>query len=163
MKNLDDKTKKALAIEKAKQDKVIKASATVDNLTNADLDNKQLMKELNKITLPSKAINSNIGMFRYSTLIDKYDSMSKEQQRKITKPLRRKIRNKRNSFFVDIVTAFKNNNQKELKKQINLFMKFYKESYLLNDLSINSIARSSSDKANIVFITASMQVIKNNK
>ena len=72
-------------------------------------------------------------------------------------------RNKRDSFVIDICKQFKSSDTKELKKTIKSFLSFYKESYLLNDLSINSIARSSSEKDKLVMITIALQVVKNNK
>jgi len=165
MKNqeLDQKTKEALAKELKKQEKEVINNSKVSNLIDADLDNKSLMTELAKITIKDKQVNSNSGMFRFNTLIDNFDTLSKEEKKKLTKPLRRKLRNKRDNLLISIVKQFKANDLKELKKTIKEFNIFYKESYLLNDYSINSIARSSSDKENIIFITLALQVVKNNK
>ena len=163
--NAKEQTKlnNALALELKKQEKETISNSKVSNILNADLDNKALMTELQKITLPSKQINTNKGMFKFDTLIENYNTISKEEVKKQTKVIRRKARNKRNSLLLSICKEFKDNNTKQVKELVKDFNTFYKEYYLLNDYSINSIARSSSDKDNIVFISLGLQIVKNSK
>jgi hypothetical protein len=161
--NLDAKTKKALAIEKAKQEKEAINNSKVSNILDADLDNKSLMTELAKLTIPEKRININQGMFRFDSLIVSYNSLSKDEQKKKSKQIRKKARNKRNFLLTSICKDFKEGRTKELKQTIKDFNSFYKEYYLLNDLSLNSIARSSSDKDKLILFALALQIVKNNK
>lgn len=51
----------------------------------------------------------------------------------------------------------------ELKNEINLFNEFYKETYLLNDYSLNSICQNNSDNETKIKTKLFLQIVKNNK
>jgi len=159
LKNLDAKTKKALEIEKNKQ---AKAKQLKDNL-DKKVDNVNLLKQLKNIDIPKESLNNVAGMFKYSELIKDYANLSKEEQKKQTKQLRKKIRKQRNVLLFGICEAFKQKNNTVLKDLIKQFNIFYKETYLLNDYSLNSIARNSSDKENLILFNISLNIIKNFK
>lgn len=69
--------------------------------------------------------------------------------------IRRKLRNERNSLIMDIL-----NNSKNPKIQIENFDKFYKETYILNDYSLESFCSSNSDKNSQSFLKLGLEVIK---
>lgn len=69
--------------------------------------------------------------------------------------IRRKIRNERNQLFMDIL-----NNSKNPKIQIENFDKFYKETYILNDYSLESFCSLNADKNTKEFLKLGLEVIK---
>lgn len=69
--------------------------------------------------------------------------------------LRRKIRNERNNLIMEIL-----NNSKNPKIQIENFDKFYKETYILNDYSLQSISSENSDKNTKEFLKLGLEIIK---
>lgn len=162
---LDEKTLKALAKEKAKQEKEVIANSKVKGILNADLDNKNLMDELAKITItdPNSLSGNRVRMYRFNTLIEGYDDMEEKERKVKEKLMRKKIRKTRNNFFNQVLFLFKSENQKELKGAIKSFMEFYKETYLVNDLTLSSIVDSRTDKDMVIKATLFLQVIKNNK
>lgn len=160
----EQKTAKALKIELAKDEKKVIANTKGASIIEADLDNKSLMGELVKITVKDpNSLISKANMFRFDTLIDKYNSMSIEAKKKQEKNIRKKARKLRNMYINNVIHYFKDKDNKELKQTIKSFMSFYKEYYLLNDLSIKSICRNSSDNDTLIKVTLAFQVIKNNK
>ena len=155
---LDSKTLKALEQEK----KVLNNTKKVDSIINVDLDNKSLMTELMKITIKDN-VKENVQMFRFETLIKGFNSLDKEEQKKKAKQIRKKARKLRTMYCNQLCNSFKNKETKELKQTIKSFNSFYKEYYVLNDYSIKSLCRNSSDNETLILVTLALQVVKNNK
>lgn len=72
--------------------------------------------------------------------------------------IRRNIRKERNFLLNEIL--INSNNQKELKKSIDNFDKFYKDTYILNDYSLNSICSENSDINSKSFCKISLEIVK---
>ncbi len=160
MKNLDAKTQKALKEEK----ELLAKTKQSDSIINADLDNKSIMNELVNLTVnnPNETKQA-VNVFKFDSLIDNYNKLEEEEKKKKEKAIRRKAR-KSISIAVDsILFNFKEKNKEELKQSIKSFNTNYKKFYLLNDYSIKSIARNSSDNDRLIKLTLALQVIKNNK
>lgn len=157
------KTADALKIELAKQETKVISKSQSDELLNVDLDNKGLMNQLAKMTIKDSNESSNANMFRFDTLIPKYNTLKEEEKKKVTKQLRKKARKLRNMYINNILFNFKAKDNKELKQVVKSFNQFYKEYYVLNDFSIKSICRNSSDNDTLIKCTLAFQVIKNLK
>jgi hypothetical protein len=91
---------------------------------------------------------------------EKKSSLYKE---KLNKQQRKQTRNKRNKLVNNVIFYAKNKQVKELKETIKEFNSFYKETYLLNDNSINSIASKNSDKDTIEKIAFFFNIVKGMK
>ena len=91
---------------------------------------------------------------------EKKSSLYKE---KLNKQQRKQTRNKRNKLVNNVIFYAKNKQVKELKETIKEFNSFYKETYLLNDNSINSIASKNSDKDTIEKIEIFFNIVKGMK
>ena len=123
-----------------------------DNLLNLDLENLDnanfdlLINEVSK-NLKQKKETSKDKMYKIE--VDK-------KQRQI-------LRKKRNKF-VDNVLFFQSQKMtNELKNEINLFNEFYKETYLLNDYSLNSICQNNSDNETKIKTKLFLQIVKKHK
>lgn len=116
----------------------------LENLDNANFD--LLVNELSK-NLKQKKETSKDKMYKIE--VDK-------KQRQI-------LRKKRNKF-VDNVLFFQSQKMtNELKNEINLFNEFYKETYLLNDYSLNSICQNNSDNETKIKTKLFLQIVKKHK
>lgn len=91
---------------------------------------------------------------------EKKSSLYKE---KLNKQQRKQTRNKRNKLVNNVIFYAKNKQVKELKETIKEFNSFYKETYLLNDNSINSIASKNSDLDTIEKIAFFFNIVKGMK
>ena len=77
---------------------------------------------------------------------------------------KRQILRKQRNKFVDNVLFFKSQkNNVELKKEIESFNKFYKETYILNDYSLNSICQNNSDNETKIKVKMFLQIVKSFK
>lgn len=114
-------------------------------------------KDLDNINLDilSKELAKNIKA--------KTNNKEKIYKIKADKKERQILRKKRNTFFDNIIFYFANKMQTELKKEIESFNKFYKETYLLNDYSVNSICQNNSDKETIIKAKTFLQIVLKNK
>jgi RNA processing factor Prp31 len=123
-----------------------------DNLLNLDLDsidNANLDLLVNELAKNIKQKKETSKDRMYKNEVDK-------KQRQI-------LRKKRNKF-VDNVLFFQSQKMLvELKNEINLFNEFYKEVYLLNDYSLNSICQNNSDNETKIKSKLFLQIIKNQK
>lgn len=95
----------------------------------------------------------------------KQSKSSKDKMYKIDvdKKIRQKIRKDRNKFLDNIIFYQSQNLKDDLKKEINLFDKFYKQTYLLNDYSLNSICQNNSDDDTKLKCKLVLEIIKRNK
>jgi len=76
---------------------------------------------------------------------------------------RTKIRKIRNRFISNILSYFSSQNEISLKSEIKSFLEFYKKTYSLNDLSLNSCADNNSDKDTLIKIKLAFEIIKKKK
>ena len=74
-------------------------------------------------------VNTNVNMFNFSTLIEDYDKLEREEQKKKESQVRKKARKLRNMYANLLCKQQKENNIKELKQTIKSFNSFYKEFY----------------------------------
>lgn len=123
-----------------------------DNLLNLDLEN---LDNAN-LDLLVLELSKNIKQKKETSKDRMYKNEVDKKQRQI-------IRKKRNKF-VDNVLFFQSQKMNvELKNEINLFNDFYKEIYLLNDYSLNSICQNNSDNETKIKCKLFLQLIKNQK
>ena len=80
-----------------------------------------------------------------------------------SKQFRNRIRKERNNLISSVNYFNSIENKVELKKSIKLFNTFYKETYSLNDYSLESLGRKNSDKDTLVNLKLALWIIKNNK
>lgn len=122
-----------------------------ENLLNLDLDN----LDTENINLLVSELSKNLKQKKETN-----DKMYKIEVDKKKRQFLRKQRNK----FVDNVLFFKSQkNEIELKKEIESFNKFYKETYLLNDYSLNSICQNNSDNETKIKVKLFLQIVKSFK
>ncbi len=133
---------------------------------------KQLLNE--KEQLVKEALNSNLDELNLDSLLDKVtvknptatngerkSSLYKElDNKKLDKQQRKTVRNKRNKLINNILFYAQQKQLKELKETIKEFNSFYKETYLLNDYSINSIASKNSDKDTMEKVEIFFKIVK---
>ena len=123
-----------------------------ENLLNLDLEN----LDSENIDLLVSELSKNLKQKKESNKEKMYKIEVDKKQRQIL----RKQRNK----FVDNVLFFKSQkNEIELKKEIDLFNKFYKETYILNDYSLNSICQNNSDNETKIKVKMFLQIVKSFK
>ena len=81
----------------------------------------------------------------------------------VDKKIRNSLRKKRDRF-IDNVLFFKNQKMNnELKNEITEFNKFYKETYALNDYSLNSICSNNSDNDTKIKAKVFLQIVLKSK
>ena len=81
----------------------------------------------------------------------------------VNKKIRNSLRKKRDRF-IDNVLFFKNQKMNnELKNEITEFNKFYKETYSLNDYSLNSICSNNSDNDTKIKAKVFLQIVLKSK
>ena len=130
-----------------------------ENLLNLDLDSldsENINLLVNKLSkgLKQKKESNKGNMYKFERL-----DLSVEKVKKLRKQ-KRDIRNK----FVDNILFFKSQkNEIELKKEINLFNSFYKETYILTDYSLNSICANNSDNETKIKVKMFLQIVKSFK
>lgn len=113
---------------------------TDEQLLNLDLDKiniKDLLNE-NKSLRTAKVSKGKKGGLYKPTAKNENESL---------KNFRNRIRTKRNTYIENVFRFFEAGNTKELKEEFESFNKFYKETYLVNDFSLESLTRKNSDKS----------------
>ena len=80
-----------------------------------------------------------------------------------SKQFRNRIRKERNNLISQVNYASSINDKAILKTSIASFNKFYKETYSINDYSLESLLRKNSDKDTIVNCKLALITIKRNK
>lgn len=79
------------------------------------------------------------------------------------KKMRNKIRRDGDRFCMNIISNFKSSGGKmndDLKKSISDFMIFYKEKFILNDLSLSSFSASNRNDADKKMISLALNICK---
>jgi len=83
------------------------------------------------------------------------------QENETSKRFRDRIRRKRNNLINSINTL--RNDKENLKIAIKSFDKFYKETYSLNDYSLESLGRKNSDDDTMANVKLALRLVKLNK
>lgn len=142
----------------AKSKEAIKGTKKLsnDDLLKLDLNALDLnqMKSLIKENVKTKSVSEKFQMYKFER---------KDLEVKEVKRLRTKIRNQRNKICDNILFFFSNEQKNELKKEIERFNLFYKETYLLNDFSLVSICQSNADDETKVKLNFMLRIIKETK
>lgn len=120
-----------------------------ENLLNLDLEN----LDSNNLDLLIKEVSKNT---KQKTEL-KRDSLYKIS---VDKKIRQQIRKKRDSYITNVLFLKSQNNVSELKKELDLFDKFYKETYSLNDYSDNSIMQNNSDNETKIKVKLFFAIVK---
>lgn len=123
-----------------------------DNLLNLDLnelDNQNFNLLVNELTknVKQNSTTNRIKMFKIE----------------VDKQKRKKIRNIRDKHFKNILYFFAQKNETELKKEIKEFNEFYKNTYSLNDYSIESCVFNNSDNETKIISKTALEIIKKQK
>ena len=119
------------------------------NLDDVNFD--QYLKVVNNRPSLNKIKRSNAGMFKY-----KKDATNQEK-----KNLRTKARKFVNSTSEEVNNLFASKtNNKLLVEKLKAFDKFYKETYTLNDYSLESFRRKNSDVATIVKLKSFVAILQ---
>lgn len=147
----------------------MKANATKTDkkeIKNVISNSKQLLSDKQIIEL-----SENLDEVNFDNLLNnlskniKQTKASKDKMYKIDvdKKIRMKIRKDRNKFLDNIIFYQSQNLKDDLKKEIKSFDKFYKDTYLLNDYSLNSICQNNSDDDTKLKCKLVLEIIKRNK
>lgn len=135
-----------------------KGQKNVIRESKKELSDNELL-ELNLESLDSDNFDSLISSIKEKAkkekLVKGEKGKSKMYKIEVDTKIRRKLRNQRNYLLMDII-----NNANNPKKEIETFEKFYKETYTLNDYSLNSIANENSDKNSLAFVKVGLEIIK---
>jgi hypothetical protein len=129
---------------------------------------KNLMNDDNLLNLDLETIddaNLDLLVLELSKNIKQKKETSKDRMYKneVDKKQRQILRKKRNKFVDNVLFFHSQKMLVELKNEINLFNEFYKEVYLLNDYSLNSICQNNSDNETKIKSKLFLQIIKNQK
>ena len=118
-------------------------------LSNKDEKNFSFNELLNKVTnhLPTCKGNKKESIYKNSIFADCQDKDEKKQRRK-------KIRNLAENFCKAILQS---PNNEQLKKD---FLEFYKQCYLINDFSVNSICSKNTDSLQIDNYKKMFEILK---
>lgn len=136
---------------------------TVKELDFQNLTDEQILSlDLDKINL--KDLLSNNKSLRTAKVSKGkkgglYKSTAKKENES-DKNFRSRIRDKRNSFIENTFRFFEADNKTELKAEFDAFMIFYKETYNVNDFSLESLCRLNSDKATQARIKTFFKVLR---
>ncbi len=123
-----------------------------ENLLNLDLDS----LDTNNINLLVDELSKGLKQKKESNKEKMYKIEVDKKQRQI-------LRKQRNKFVDNVLLFHSQKNEIELKKEIDLFNKFYKETYILNDYSINSICQNNSDNETKIKVKVFLQIVKSFK
>ena len=143
-------------------------SKTENDLMNEILNSKNLMNDENLLNLDLENLDTNnfdllVNQLSKNIKQKKETSRDKLYKNEVDKKQRQILRKKRNNFIDNVILFHSLKNEVELKKEINLFDKFYKENYLLNDYSINSIMQNNSDNDTKIKVKIFLEIVKNIK
>ena len=140
-------------LDNAKQNLIAQRKESLKNSEKSIFENVDFMnleKQVLKVKVSEKLTNERKLMYKFErTIKDK----AKEKQ------LRTKIRKQRNAFANNIILCFQKKNEIDLKKYVSEFEKFYLETYILNDFSLQSISFNNRDKDVEILLTSMLQII----
>lgn len=150
------KTKKVTPVTKKEVQNLDLSKLTNEQLLEINLDEVNLYDLLEK----NESLKKQIKKASKDRKDDLYKNVPKGEA---GKSQRSKLRRKRNLFISNVIEAFTKKDNATLKKEIEAFNKFYKENYLLNDYSFNSLSRTNADADTKVNINLFLQILKRNK
>ena len=138
------------------------------NVINEILNSKNLMNDENLLNLDLENldnVNFESLIKEVSKNIKQKKETSKEKLYKIEvdKKQRQILRKKRNKFIDNVLFFYTQKQSKELENEIKEFEKFYKETYILNDYSDNSIMQNNSDNETKIKVKLFLKIVKNSK
>lgn len=148
-KNVTPSNSKNLNLEKLSSEQITQTN--LDNLDDANL---------------LQLITKNKNLEKLAVKKDKKESLYKKGIKgtnESDKNFRSRIRKIRNSHIEKVIYLFSQKMENELKTAINNFDKFYKETYSLNDYSIESITRLNADDATIAKINIFLSIVRRSK
>jgi hypothetical protein len=131
---------------KIEEKKIIASKEKNAKKENLNLEKKEGLKEINlskfsksleSIQIKEKKEKGESNLYRIPEEIKKLSYLQKSEEMKKFRGL---MRRKRDGIFNNILFFAKGRKIEELKKEIAIFEKFYKENYLINDFSIFSIS-----------------------
>ncbi len=137
-----------------------------NEIKNVISESKKLLSDTQIIELSENLDDLNFNeLLKKASANIKQTSNTKDKMYKIEvdKKIRQTLRKKRNKFFDNIIFFASNDLKTELKKEIKSFDTFYKETYLLNDYSLNSICQNNSDDDTKLKCKLVIEIIKRNK
>mgnify|MGYP003675975416 CR=1 FL=1 len=95
--------------------------------------------------------------------LEAFNKFFKLERTKIDSSERELIRKKRNFFVNSLLLAVQTKNEVNKKVIIKEFNIFYKDIYLNNDYTVNSLAKKNSDSETLIKVQLFLQIIKLNK
>lgn len=127
----------------AKKQVAKKESKKVDEVTKINFA--KFAERLSKVVVSEKKKKEHLYIYPENFTLQ---MINNEEGKKF----RNKKRNIVKRFVANILTYFKTKNIELLKKEISSFQIFYKESYLKNDYSINSISNAKDEKTSDIVL-----------
>jgi hypothetical protein len=177
MSNVTSNTKKLndaklLKAKNLKNAKLLKEQKSVlEETKNTSLES--ILDKLNKIDTSKIKVKekknsdkrSNTDFYKYQFLFKSiydldFNLIDKETFKIKGQRIRTKIRNKRNSFANNIILYKNNKDIENLKKEVKSFIKFYLETYVLNDFSLKSISSNNRDKETTFLLSSMLDIVK---
>jgi hypothetical protein len=177
MSNVTSNTKKLndaklLKAKNLKNAKLLKEQKSVLEETK-NLSLESILDKLNKIDTSTIKVKekknsdkrSNTDFYKYEFLFKSiydldFNLIDKETFKIKGQRIRTKIRNKRNAFANNIILYKNNKDIENLKKEVKSFIKFYLETYVLNDYSLKSISSNNRDKETTFLLSSMLDIIK---
>ena len=148
--------------------KKVQNSEIEENVINEILNSKNLMNDENLLNLDLE----NLDNVNFESLIKEVSKNIKQKKEttkeklykiEVDKKQRQILRKKRNKFIDNVLFFYTQKQNKELENEIKEFEKFYKETYLLNDYSDNSIMQNNSDNETKIKVKLFLKIVKNSK
>lgn len=152
-------TKKSIFMQTSKKSAgttKVKEVKNASNVTKVNLD--KFTDALKNVEVKEKVKKDNIYIYP-ETMTEK------EKSNEVGKKFRNKLRNQLRRYANNIFVFAKTKNVESLEKEINLFDKFYKENYRINDYSFSSITNTKNEvkEKDIKLMLEIIIAIKNSK
>jgi hypothetical protein len=152
-------TKKSIFMQTSKKSTrttKVKEVKNTSNVTKVNLD--KFTDALKNVEVKEKVKKDNIYIYP-ETMTEK------EKSNEVGKKFRNKLRNQLRRYANNIFVFAKTKNVESLEKEINLFDKFYKENYRINDYSFSSITNTKNEvkEKDIKLMLEIITAIKNSK
>lgn len=160
LKDVKKETSKKVPTKKVsgkKEPKIDLSKLTNEQLAEINLD------DINLFDLVSNNKNLKVKLTAKS---DKKSNLYKRDAQKSNesdKNFRARIRRERNNLLNKITLALDLKSQKDLDLAADELDKFYKDNYLVNDYSLNSLGRLNSDKDTLAKINIAFSYLRNRK
>jgi hypothetical protein len=160
---------KNVIASKKESTKNVEVKETTKDLSKLSLDEILLLDEseldeaiINKLLNLNKEVKS-FSVKKSKTGSSKLYKDNAIKENESSKQFRNRIRKERNNLISQVNYASSINDKAILKTSIESFNKFYKETYSLNDYSLESLLRKNSDKDTLVNCKLALITIKKNK